>query len=710
MPGFLLLILAPFFLYSGNDSPVQLPGTSLEYFEDTESTLDAGEVLALDSFHRVKKAIPNFDVSRSTWWFRFEIRNTSRSEEIFVMIEQPLLDLVEAYAVSGENTVLLDVISKQRPFFSRKHPMLNRVFRVAVSPGETQEVLLKIQSASPIVLPVKLGTMEQIASMNAKKELWLGIYSGIMLATVIYNLFIFISIRDRNYLIYVLYVLLISLTQTSLPGFTFKYLWPGAPFWALHGPLIFSCLTGIAALEFIKEFLHVREFTPRLAIGIPLFNGLFAIAIILSLAGFRAEGFLIMQTSTAAASLFSLFIAYKIYRLNYRPAKFFLLAWTILLIGAVIFVLKDFELVAYNHLTVSALLISSALETLLLSFALADKINMLRQEKEASQEQAMAAMAEIAKIGREQNIILETKVNERTLALKESNEELNKTLRELKEAESQLVESEKLASLGQLTAGIAHEINNPTNFVTSNVKPLRRDVAMLIQLFEEVEAVVVSPGSPAEKQSRILQLKEDVEYEYLKTEIDHLIAGIQEGSSRTAEIVKGLRNFSRLDEEVLKKTSLSEGIDSTLIILNHMLDRNIKIIKDYRAVPLVECYPGKMNQVFLNILTNGIQAIRARFPGEPGGTLSITTSTRENKVACIFRDNGIGMDKRTRDKIFEPFFTTKKANEGIGLGMSIVHNIIQKHEGKIKIRSNPGEGTEFCIEVPVSRQTSETNL
>ena len=701
MPNLIALILAPFFLYFGNDSATRLPGTSIGYYQDKESVLTADEILDLNKFRKGTEEILNFGTSNSTYWLRFDIQNNSGEEEVFLLLEQPLLDIVEVYTVSGQDAVLLDVISKNKPFYSRKFPQINRVIGVPIPSGNKGTILLKVKSASPIVVPLKIGTQEQINRLNFKKELWLSLYIGIMAATIIYNLFIFFSIRDRNYLFYVVYVLLITLTQISLPGFTFKYFWPESTFLALHGPLIFSSLTGIAALEFIREFLHTREFAPRLSRGIPVLNLLFFSVIPLSLLGFRTEGFLLMQTTTVSASLFSLFISYRVYKLNYRPAKFFMLAWTVLLIGAVVFVMKDFELVPYNHFTTSALLIASALEALLLSFALADKINMLTREKEESQEQAMAAMAEIAKIGREQNIVLETKVNERTLALKQTNDELNKAMRELKEAESQLVESEKMASLGQLTAGIAHEINNPTNFVTANVNPLERDIRMIIRLFEEIELVATSDSSKEEKLARIQLLKDQLDYDYLRIEIDELIAGIREGSGRTAEIVKGLRNFSRLDEAALKKASINEGIDSTLVIINHMLEGHIKIIKEYRELPLVECYPGKLNQVFLNILTNGIQAIKTKFRNQPGGVFTISTFMNGDTVTILFKDNGIGMDEASRNKIFEPFFTTKEANEGIGLGMSIVYSIIRKHNGKITVRSKLGEGTEFDIEIPV---------
>src|SRR6185312_1424355 len=185
--------------------------------------------------------------------------------------------------------------------------------------------------------------------------------------------------------------------------------------------------------------------------------------------------------------------------------------------------------------------------------------NVLKKEKEVSQAEALRAARENERIIREQNALLEMRVAERT-------SELNTVLEDLKQAESQLVESEKMASLGQLTAGIAHEINNPINFVTSNVSPLRRDIDMIFDAINFMEEVALSDAPPDNKKAKLEEYKEDREIDYLQTEISHLLNGIYNGASRTAEIVKGLRIFSRLDEDDLKSANINEGIESSMII------------------------------------------------------------------------------------------------------------------------------------------------
>lgn len=267
----------------------------------------------------------------------------------------------------------------------------------------------------------------------------------------------------------------------------------------------------------------------------------------------------------------------------------------------------------------------------------------------------------------------------------------------------QLVESEKMASLGQLTAGIAHEINNPINFVTSNIKPLKRDVEMVIDMLGQVEDIYSSDGTVEEKKTKIDNLKQELDFDYLKTEIDYLLNGIADGSNRTAEIVKGLRVFSRLDEDDLKRADLNEGIDSTLVIVNNQIDKT-EVVKNYGTVPEVECYPGKLNQVFLNIMSNGLHAIKSKFKDEKGGIFTITTSTNDTHVIISFKDNGSGMTEETKKKLFEPFFTTKDVGEGTGLGLSIAFNTINKHNGTITVNSELGEGAEFIIEIPIIHQ------
>jgi signal transduction histidine kinase len=304
---------------------------------------------------------------------------------------------------------------------------------------------------------------------------------------------------------------------------------------------------------------------------------------------------------------------------------------------------------------------------------------------------------------------LDMKVQERTAQviqqnkeIEEINTELNnqkdellKTLQNLRQAQSQLVQSEKMASLGQLVAGIAHEINNPVNFISAGVESLSanlEDIRQVLEIYHEVTPVNVS-----EKLRQIEEIKEKVEYGEAITEINKLIDSIKNGTRRTTEIVRGLRTFSRLDEDILKMADIHEGLDSTLILLHNRYKNRIEIIKDYGYLPPVECFPGQLNQVFMNILSNAIDAIEDR------GTIKISTAISDGFIIVSIKDSGHGIPESIREKIFDPFYTTKGVGKGTGLGLSISQSIIEKHRGKIDLRSVSGKGTEFTISLPVSQ-------
>ncbi len=296
----------------------------------------------------------------------------------------------------------------------------------------------------------------------------------------------------------------------------------------------------------------------------------------------------------------------------------------------------------------------------------------------------------------EYNETLQQEVQKQTKSLVRKNKELEKILANLQNAQMQLVESEKMASLGQLTAGIAHEINNPINFVSANVGPLKADLEDLRQLLNRYTALHQSEQL-REDLKEINRFREEIDMEYLESEIDALLNGIEEGASRTKEIVIGLRNFSRLDELDLKTVNIHDGLNSTVMLLRSKLKNRIQVVKEYGDLPEIECYPGKLNQVFMNILSNAIAAI----PGE--GTITIRTWLAEGNVHVSIKDTGTGMTDKVKRRIFDPFFTTKEVGEGTGLGLSISYGIIQKHNGKIDVFSEPGLGSEFVITLPVKQ-------
>jgi signal transduction histidine kinase len=333
------------------------------------------------------------------------------------------------------------------------------------------------------------------------------------------------------------------------------------------------------------------------------------------------------------------------------------------------------------------MLIASTFEITLLSFALGDKINTYKKER-------LAAVLEKEQLLTEQNVMLERKVKNRT-------EELDTTLNELKSTQSQLVQSEKMASIGLLTAGIAHEINNPLNYMLQNVEILKEDmvdVKGLIAQYEEVNASNVQ-----QKIAAIGHFKKKIQLESIYQEIDRSLADIADGIHRTETITQGLKTFSRLDESNYKETNIEENIDNTLQFIKHELTKNkILIKKVYGETRNVGCNPGKLNQVFMNLFINAIYAIKARADKTIPGQLEVKTEIVGAKFVISVKDNGCGMSEKTKSKLFDPFYTTKDVGEGTGLGMSIVHGIILDHKGSIHVESILNKGSKISIHLPLN--------
>lgn len=315
-----------------------------------------------------------------------------------------------------------------------------------------------------------------------------------------------------------------------------------------------------------------------------------------------------------------------------------------------------------------------------------------------SETQAVWVARDISERKRAEEALQQSELRERN-----KSQELETTLEELKLTQARLLLSEKMASLGGLVAGIAHEINNPTSFIYGNIdaaKDYSQDLLDLINLYQKYYP------EPAIEISKHIS---DIDLDFIAEDFPNLLYSMNQGAERISQIVQSLKDFSHLDEANYKRVDIHAGIDNTILLLQHRINqaphrKRIHIIKEYTQLPKVECYPKKLNQVFMNIVSNGIDALEEAVAENKiiDPQIRIVTETSDDKVVIRIADNGIGINQDVQERLFDPFFTTKEVGKGTGMGLAVSYQIIvDNHKGELQYISELGKGTEFIISIPL---------
>ncbi|MFC5625309.1 sensor histidine kinase [Algoriphagus winogradskyi] len=648
---------------------IALPNSSLENSE--------GEFLSLG-------------YSDASFWIRVVLTEVPKnSGKQILSLSNPMLNEIEVYNAEG-------VLVKKMGRVNVADQDFNSLFNFAdISEDKSLTYNVKVKSFGNVNVPISLNTDTKNYLTLDERNLIFGIYFGIILAMFFYNLFLWISTRDSLYGLYITYIFFVGVTQGILGGYVDAFVWPSSVFLKEYGFYISTALVNIVGIFYSLSFLKTKVFNKKLyAIGVSIIVVyVFILSAFLFDFGIGQLKFRFLQVFLGIVPFYLLFISSYSLARGYRPAKFFLISWSLLICSMIVFLLGDLNILPNSFFTSYVFTFGSVFEALLLSFALADKINILKKEKEKEQAERLLILAKNEQLVREQNVMLEDKVKIRT-------DELEQALRNLQNTQSQLVNQEKMASLGQLTAGIAHEINNPINFVSSNIMPLKRDIKDIMEVIEFYRTTGAREFTP-ESQQEAKQLEEDLELEYVLDEVDQLLKGMDDGAKRTVEIVKGLRLFSRVDEQDMKKVDVHDGINSTIILLNSTMPTKIRIVRDFGELPLVECLAGKINQVFMNIINNAVHALADHIDTIVDPKIELRTRSLEDFITIEIIDNGPGMPDNVKQRIFEPFFTTKAVGKGTGLGLSIVYSIIENHKGTLEVITEEGQGTTFKITLPI---------
>ncbi|MFN0030659.1 MAG: 7TM diverse intracellular signaling domain-containing protein [Flavobacteriales bacterium] len=666
-------------------------GRHFQILEDSLNTMDVAKAMASEDYISSSSDVPNMQLSGSSFWLRIPVTNNSGKSQLCIDLRQPNLDEVEFYEPT-QNGYNVTKTGDHQPIAERAYKHQNYVFPIELETGSSKTYFLKVKSSDQIQLPLSIGTESELSIEHNNRDILFGIFAGIMLALILYNLFIWIKTREWIYGLYILYLAIIFATQTNVLGFSYRFLWPHNPWLERHAVILLISLSGIVGIIFIRYYLKADTYVKWSKYVFYSAIAVYATAAIISNFNLSNLPFKMVEINGSLIAIAIVVIAILCWRRGSLQAANMLLAWATFLAGLFIFVMKDFGVLPYNEFTVHTMTIGSALEGILLSFGLADKINQLKKEKEEAQLREVEMM-------KNNEAMLTRKVQERTHELEDAKDELQRNYDHLRLTQRQLVESEKMSGLGQMTAGIAHELNNPINFVSSNITPLNRDVEQVIAFMKEFEQLPEDVS--AEQLAQLKKKYHDADMPYVKQEIDMLMKGIHEGARRTAEIVKGLRIFARADRDALVKANINECMDATLIVMKSALKEEVTLEKELdTTLPMLDCFPGKLNQAFVNIISNAVHATRAEGRTKADRHVRVKTWADDKNLYVSVKDNGKGMSEEVRLRMFEPFYTTKGVGEGTGLGLSITLGILEEHNGQVHVNTSPHTGTEIIIEIP----------
>ena len=672
-----------------------------QYFtelEDPHQSFNFDDVFNNTKFHTVKSKLPFLKYSKSVTWLKFTIKNNTKGSVITITTGRSVIDDFDIYY---HNPIIHQTVHMS-PYDLKTNPNFlsqnSAIINWSIAPNTIQTIYIRLKSNMPSTIPIEAHSQDKFLEKSAINKLINGAVIGIFLVMALYNLMLFAIVGDKSYLYYVVYIVFFGFSQISMLGYGNILLFGNKQLLNGYAIPIIRIGFGFSMLLFADEFLQLKQTFKKYYKWYLVLYALFILPLIAIISKWVGGAYLLITINVFITSIALLCVGFYIYFKGFKPAKFFLSGWGLSLIAILITLARNKGLIPYNYLTANFLTYSAIVELILFSTALADKINFYREQNTQSQSSALQIAKENERLITEQNILLENKVKERTQALIETNQNLSVTIENLQSAQHHLIETEKMASLGQLTAGVAHEINNPINFVSANVSPLRLDFNELYTLLKHFEEAATNPDNP-ELLKTALKFKEEIDPDFIKTEIKGLIDGIEDGANRTKEIVQSLRTFSRMDQLILTPASINSSILNTLVLLRSSIPYYIEVKPLLNKLDLLNCYPGKIDQMLINLVDNSIHAIKAK-EVHINESILIVSENHPDHVSIEITDTGIGMTAEIKQRVFEPFYTTKEIGEGTGLGLSIVFGIIENHQGTIDIQSTYGVGTTIIIKLP----------
>ena len=652
-------------------------GRYVDILEDKDGRWDISAVtspLMAGKFQRSTSDIPSFGFTNSTFWLRLRVRDDSNIARWLLEISYPLLDSVELYIPTADGGYAIKRGGDRLRFDERDFAHRNFLFNLPTHKDASDTFYLRVQTESSTILPLQIWEREAFAVKDHHEQLALGIYYGIVCIMVLYNFFIFLSLRDKTYLAYIIYTIVYLFFQGGVNGLTYEYLWPDSPRWNEISLPFFMAGTALVSLVFSALFLGVRRHFPRLYV-------FYAILCAVSLA-FMGLSFLTSYSFgvrygvvLAIVSILTM-MGTGLLSLHhkFRPARFFLVAWTVFLAGQLVGALnKGYGILPSNFFTLYCGQIGSAVEVVLLALALADRINVIQEERHKAREATIVALRKTDELNeqlRESNRTLEHKVDERTAALSDANRKLQ--------------EMDRLKS--DFLANVSHELRTPLTSVVGFAQMIKQ------RFLEEIV-----PRVPAA----------DIQGQRYAAKVDkHLDIIVSEGE-RLTRLINDVLDLSKLEagkiEWQMEKLSLADAMDTALSATHTLFRQKKLLLRRDVSEPL----PGavfdrdQLVQVFINLLSNAV-----KFTSK--GEVACSIRCEGDQLVASVRDTGLGIPDSELESIFDKFKqvgdTLTDKPKGTGLGLPICRQIVEHHGGRIWAESKLGQGSVFHFTLPLEPQ------
>jgi signal transduction histidine kinase len=607
-------------------------GNKLTYFEDKNSNLIINDISDNKNIRwkQSNKRVPAFGFSQSTYWLKIELDyNQIRDNDWIFEISYPALDYISFYQYTNK---LITSYNTGDKFSFKKRPILHRnfLFPVKLIKNSNNIIYIKIKTSGSFQVPITMWKAKEFHDSEKNKLVLQGIFYGVMIVMIIYNLFIYFSIREINYFWYVLFVTFSTLAHAQLQGVAFQYLWPESIFIQETSINLLIGLSIISAAQFTGNFLNLRYFNKNYY---NLINVITVLAVIISILSFILPYNISLQLIiilVVIGATSCIYLGFRTWYIGQKPAKYFTIGWLMFLVGALFISLNKIGLIERNFITENSIRIGSIMEVVLFSFALAYRIKLSNELKEKAEIETAKAIAK-------ENMVQK---------LKETNKELVST-------QSSLLKNSRLASIGSMASGIAHEINNPLTILRHNIGEI---INILSSEKEENNKMKLSTHA----------LKVDFNIE------------------RIAEIVDSLLEFSLEGEDKpFKEIDVDHLVENTINFCQQRFNQQKVELKLPESNDLsVIGNPQQIVQVIINLLINALEASKKNNK-IPFPEVQLTIEENNDEVKFIVTDTGDGINSEIKNKIFDPFFTTKDIGKGPGLGLSISRGIILKHKGKL---------------------------